>query len=411
MGPIDAGGRLRAKGLAQRAAVAEAVAQIWRASTDQALWLDAMRAIRELLPRTIGGTLYTPFRQGQPGGLWINLDPPEGLIEAYVSRFADKDIFLHSVLRRLPRERFVFTEEIVPQHALESAEIYRDWMVPFGIRKAIGAAVHATGQEATIISMAGPGWSEREAAQYRAVMEELSPHIHGAIAAHWRLVRAETNARISRYALDELALGIAWLNAEGKVMHANRTAQAVFDGNDGLQLTAGRIAAAAPAAASRLAAGIARLGRESGTGIGAGNGASNGADRNGLDVVVAVSRPSRRQPYVVSLVPAIADPAGIASAEVRIIAFISDPTIISARLRGRLGELYGLTRSEAEIAESLARGDTPDEVAAHRGVSMNTVRTQLKTLMGKLGVTRQSDVIRAVMTLSTLGGAGDPGAP
>ncbi|MBL9034158.1 MAG: hypothetical protein JNN33_05295, partial [Rhodospirillaceae bacterium] len=65
---------MRAKGLAQRAAVAEAVAQIWRASTDQALWLDAMRAIRELLPRTIGGTLYTPFRQGQPGGLWINLD-------------------------------------------------------------------------------------------------------------------------------------------------------------------------------------------------------------------------------------------------------------------------------------------------------------------------------------------------
>jgi DNA-binding CsgD family transcriptional regulator len=43
-----------------------------------------------------------------------------------------------------------------------------------------------------------------------------------------------------------------------------------------------------------------------------------------------------------------------------------------------LGLAYGLTASEAQVATNLADGYRLDEIAERRGVSIHTVRNQLK---------------------------------
>jgi DNA-binding CsgD family transcriptional regulator len=57
-----------------------------------------------------------------------------------------------------------------------------------------------------------------------------------------------------------------------------------------------------------------------------------------------------------------------------------------------LRSLFDLTPSEARVARSLAGGDSLDDIAAHGGVSRNTVRTQLRQVMDKTGCTRQAEV-------------------
>lgn len=63
-----------------------------------------------------------------------------------------------------------------------------------------------------------------------------------------------------------------------------------------------------------------------------------------------------------------------------------------------LSDLYGLTKREAELAVALARGERVSEFAKQRSVSLNTVNTQLKSIMGKTSTSRQSDLIRLIVT-------------
>src|SRR3546814_16409501 len=56
----------------------------------------------------------------------------------------------------------------------------------------------------------------------------------------------------------------------------------------------------------------------------------------------------------------------------------------------KLQSLYGLTPAEAEIGLRIADGVRPQWIADERGVSVETVRSQIKALSAKLGCTRQS---------------------
>ena len=47
----------------------------------------------------------------------------------------------------------------------------------------------------------------------------------------------------------------------------------------------------------------------------------------------------------------------------------------------------GLTRREAQVLRELALGTSPEEVARTSFVSLNTVRTQIRGILAKLGVT------------------------
>ncbi len=65
-----------------------------------------------------------------------------------------------------------------------------------------------------------------------------------------------------------------------------------------------------------------------------------------------------------------------------------------------LCSLYRLTAAEVEVANGLLTGYRLDEIANLRGVSVGTVRIQVKSILNKTGSSRQSDLIRLFMSLS-----------
>ena len=64
-----------------------------------------------------------------------------------------------------------------------------------------------------------------------------------------------------------------------------------------------------------------------------------------------------------------------------------------------LTSLFGLTPAERLLAAELGSGTNLADIASRRAVSMGTVRSQLKSIFGKVGVTRQSDLVRTLLTL------------
>lgn len=62
----------------------------------------------------------------------------------------------------------------------------------------------------------------------------------------------------------------------------------------------------------------------------------------------------------------------------------------------RLQELFALSGAEAAVAAKLAEGYSLSEIAAARGASVGTVRTQLKAIASKLGGHRQAEIVGVV---------------
>ncbi|HEY3846996.1 MAG TPA: LuxR C-terminal-related transcriptional regulator [Acetobacteraceae bacterium] len=67
----------------------------------------------------------------------------------------------------------------------------------------------------------------------------------------------------------------------------------------------------------------------------------------------------------------------------------------SPQLRpGLLSDLYGLTHAEAAVAASLGGGMTAEDVARRRQVSLDTVRTQVRTVLRKTNAANLRDLER-----------------
>jgi DNA-binding CsgD family transcriptional regulator len=63
-----------------------------------------------------------------------------------------------------------------------------------------------------------------------------------------------------------------------------------------------------------------------------------------------------------------------------------------------LTRMFGLTPTEARLLGALATGSTVEQYAQQRGVSIGTARVQLKQVQAKTGASRQSDLVRLVLS-------------
>ena len=64
-----------------------------------------------------------------------------------------------------------------------------------------------------------------------------------------------------------------------------------------------------------------------------------------------------------------------------------------------LAEFFGLSRAESRLTAALLAGKKLREVAADSGVQITTVRTQLSSVLRKVGVSRQTELIRVLSNI------------
>ena len=98
---------------------------------------------------------------------------------------------------------------------------------------------------------------------------------------------------------------------------------------------------------------------------------------------------------MVSPLPVHSSPYGERSAAMLL---ISDPALSIPALQELLRNLYRLTLAEAQLAQALINGWTLQEFAERQGLSIHTARSQFKSAAVKVGVGRQADFVRVLLT-------------
>ncbi|MBL8555312.1 MAG: alpha/beta fold hydrolase [Phenylobacterium sp.] len=79
----------------------------------------------------------------------------------------------------------------------------------------------------------------------------------------------------------------------------------------------------------------------------------------------------------------------------------------NSRLWGVVRDSFGLTEAEVRVARLLRDGLSMQQIAERLDVSARTVRNQLQSVFAKLGVQRQSDLVRALTELAGVNRAMD----
>ncbi|KHK93718.1 response regulator [Novosphingobium malaysiense] len=87
----------------------------------------------------------------------------------------------------------------------------------------------------------------------------------------------------------------------------------------------------------------------------------------------------------------------------RVIVTMKSPLGLSGAHPDRLGAAFGLTRAEGEIVSLLVQGHSRQQIATIRGVSVQTVASQLRTIFVKCDVNREAELVsiaRAVIEMA-----------
>lgn len=176
--------------------------------------------------------------------------------------------------------------------------------------------------------------------------------------------REEIERGVYSGAIEQMAVGIALLDSDGRVLRSNAVARDALDG-EALRLS-GEVLTPTDLVKARAL-------REFRDGDG---------ERMNL-------RLDEGQPWLT--VVRLALPGHVAHESVpHFIVYISDPERAPSISADALRGMFDLTATEAQIAATIASGLSLDETAALHGSSRNTVRAHLRSIYGKTGTNSQA---------------------
>lgn len=355
------------------------ISEIYEGPLQDPPWHSFLRAVRAPFQADIAAIFLQP---PQPDARMVML--LDGGKAAGIASYKRGQFVLDPFVD-LPEGEVVTLHEFITTEALLKSEFYTLTMKPSGLYDFIGADLHVAGEFEARFRLSRyegkPRFDEADKARFSA----LVPHLQRAIRIHARLNKVASERDLYAGAVQQLSLGTILLDEQGRVLEANPLGQELLALGDGISIADGLLQLGSRQQTESLQQVVDQV-------------LSN--QRQAIPSVVEVirvPRPSGRSDLglVVRAVPMSHFSEGRAVPSVAI--FISDPEREGGADADTLQRLFGFTQAEARLALMLADGYSLDEAAAAMGVSRNTLRTHLRSVFSKTGVTRQTLLVRLIL--------------
>lgn len=345
------------------------VSEIYEAAVIPARWPALLHQLSELCE----GAFATLFVLGAAGMKFVGTPDGEELIADYIA-LGRPDYNSRLAARLAIKENGFFHDiDYFPDQAFGTDPFYRDFLYPRGYGWVAGNCVRPPTGEAASLSIErkfSRGPFERGTI---STLNRFEPHIARAslLAIRLGLQRVEEMAAL----MEKLGLPAAVLRADGKLMAANRSFDELIPGL--MQDRRDRLYVCDDNADLLFVRAVESL-----------NSKSNVA-------VSSIPVPVRdwRQAAILHLLPIRGAAQDIFSqaASLLVVTPVDYGAVPEADL---LQGLFDLTPAEARVARGVAQAQTLDALAAANGVHRETVRSQLKAVLAKTGLSRQQELVR-----------------
>ena len=216
-------------------------------------------------------------------------------------------------------------------------------------------------------------------------IRRLAPHIRQ--FARIRETTANTNVQCTPLSalLENEALAIVQLDRSGRILEASDRARAILQKRDGLRDAAGALVARKASEDADLQRLLAKTLHRS------------GAQRAGG--AMRITRPRARMPLVVETCPVQTEAGEPHSGNAAALVLLIDPVSRPRVDADFVVAVLGLTPAESRVAVEMAAGVNVAAIAQVVGCAESSVRTHVRRIYRKLGINRQTQLVRAVLAL------------
>jgi DNA-binding CsgD family transcriptional regulator len=309
---------------------------------------------------------------------------PESL-RLYGEHYYALDVWARGALERRPGD-VCTSQSLCPQPEVRLSEIYSDFMVEAGIEHGMFGLLENSKSRLASVSLyrdkSCPEFTETDL----KILELLTPHVQRAFKLHLQFSELRSRSAGFESALNTISTAVFLFDAGGKVIYMNRGAAALVAERDGLTAMRDGLKAEQQTESALLTKAI--------------QGAASTPNGYGAGGTVLISRRTRCPLQI--LINPIRNSAICRLGAVTAIAFVIDPSRRQRPTQDILRTMFDLTPAECRVAILLSDGLAPKEIARMIGVSVDTVRSQMKSIFSKTDVKRQSELVRLLLSNSGL---------
>jgi DNA-binding CsgD family transcriptional regulator/PAS domain-containing protein len=206
----------------------------------------------------------------------------------------------------------------------------------------------------------------------------LVPHLRQSVQLATQFNVAHERMRDLKEAIDHVRCALVLCGPDGRVCWANRSAEHIFARRTRLFVSSERLAAVTPAETALLRRTIAGLSQ------------GKRAACSDRGEILVLGKNSSETLHV------LLQPITDSRREQRVLLLISEPDAAPALPAEIIAQVFELSPAESRLTAALCSGLTVNDYAAAHGVSIGTARFQLKQVLAKTQVSRQSELVRQV---------------
>lgn len=359
----------------------QAVARLYDAAQSPDDWPDALRSVAEATGAVGAAYLIGDKRTGLFD--WISIAGPfTGKQAEYRRHFAAKDLYA-PILYATECGRWVRLTKAIADRELRASTWYNDFMLRGGVDDVLGTKLFENDDVSVLFGLHHDAKSNRATFSGSGRVRTFAEPLARAARLHVGFRTLNRKLIAANQALHHLLAGVILTEADGRIIEINAPADRVLELNDGLIVRGGILTAARSFEATKLAMAIAAT-----------TGSGNGRER---DMHLLIGRKTSRHPLIVSVYPHHGEGCGHHRPTASVLIINPEWQTPSER---SMAELFGLSPAECRLAAALCRGRKLSEIAWDANVEITTLRTQLSSILKKVGVDRQVDLVQ---TLSSIG--------
>ncbi len=351
---------------------------------DRSLSSADMSGVGTLVERALGIGSSIHFVSERSSGRMVRLLSASANFDAaarsdYAAHYHDLNPWFHRA-RPKPPPVIVRGEELIDDDALMKTEFGADWCPRVDIFYMMGSTYRLPGG---LIGGSGVHRTRRQGPfsdDDKRLYGLLMRHFANAVALNCRLNRRPGNGAVTQAVVEALDIGAILVSADRRVLQANQPAEALLRRKRWLTVVDGRLRTTHLGSLGMLSRRIA--------------GAAGAAAGASIDPGAVIRLdPSSRTPLPILVLPfrAVSDDSGPSHASALLL--FRDPDIGVALQPGALKQAYGLSDAESSLVALLVEGNSLTQAASIAKISLNTAKTQLRSVFARTGFSRQTDLV------------------
>lgn len=341
-------------------------------------WSDVLALLRERFDSQLATLSHHHFASGQ-GAVVCEFPETLGYRAAY-AEYASRNPWLLAS-EEYAAGRVLTGDELLSNRDLVKTDFYRDLLRPQGLFHCMSGVAVRRGNLVHFVSLhRGPeqtGFGEREKTSFKPLLA----HISLALENRWRLRQAGELTAVMKAVVDRYPHPSVLVDADGRIVHRNRSAVAASLLSAGLRVEDNRLAAATPVDRAALRETIREI-------------ASAARDGRDTTRAMTLSVPGGHHPGVVSMHAAgRAFSAERGETDELVLIATRNPHIAHDIHTCSFVKQFRLSPAQARVSVMIVSGHSLADTALRLHVSENTARSHLKQVFQKTNTHGQMELV------------------